>query len=110
MMNSFEDLQKASKDNMELAAQSLGAVSKGMQALAAEATDYTKKSIEEGSAVVEKLAGAKSLDKVIEVQSEYAKSAYEGFVGQVTKVNDLVVDMTKEAYKPFEGMFAAITK
>ena len=63
MMNSFEEMQKLSKDNMDMAMESFGSMSKGMQAIAAEVADYQKKSFEEGTAAVEKLVASKSLDK-----------------------------------------------
>jgi hypothetical protein len=40
------------------------------------------------------------------VQSAYAKSAYEGFVAEATKLGDLYTDFAKEAYKPFEAALA----
>jgi len=106
MFNGFEDLQKWSKDSMDLALKSAGAYSKGFQAIASEAADYSKHSFEAGSAAFEKLLGATSLDKAVEVQSAYARSAYEGYVGQVTKVGEIVADMAKSAYKPYETLLA----
>jgi phasin family protein len=87
----------------------LGTVSKGWQAIATEFADYSKKSFEDGSAALEKLIGAKSLEKAIEVQSDYLKSAYEGFVAQSTKMGELYTDLAKEAYKPLEGILAKVT-
>ena len=84
----------------------LGTVSKGWQTIATEFADYSKKSFEDGSAALEKLFGAKTLEKAIEVQSEYAKTAYEGFVAQATKIGELYTDLAKETYKPLEGMLA----
>jgi hypothetical protein len=37
-------------------------------------------SFEHGTKTMENLLGVKSLDKAIEVQTEYAKTAYEGYV------------------------------
>ena len=54
----------------------------------------------------QKMMSAKSLEKAIEVQTGYAKDAYEGFVSQATKMGDMYADMAKEAYKPFESMMA----
>ena len=51
----------------------------------------------------EKLMGAKSLEKAVEVQSDYFKSAYEGFVSQTARLGELYSDLAQEAYKPFEG-------
>src|ERR1700756_1646288 len=82
MMKNFEDMQKMSKDSMDATMKSFGTLSKAGQAIAAELADYSKKSLEEGTKVFEKLIGAKSLDKAMEIQADYAKTAYEGFVAQ----------------------------
>ena len=102
-MIKVDEMQKFSKDNMDAAMKSFGAYSKAGQAIAAEVADYSKKSFEDGSKVMEKLLGAKSLDKAIEIQTDYAKTAYEGFVAQATKIGELYADLAKETYKPFEG-------
>ena len=52
----------------------------GFQAIATAYGDYAKKSFEDTKAFVEKLSGVRSLDKAIEVQTEFAKTAYETFV------------------------------
>ena len=109
MIKNFEDVQKISKDNMDATMKSFGALSKSFQAIAAEIADYSKKSFEDGTEVMEKLFGAKSLDKAIEVQTDYAKTAYEGFVAQATKFGELYADLAKEAYKPFEAQWAKAT-
>lgn len=108
-MLNVEDMQKATKESMDTAMKSFGTVSKGVQAIAVEVADYSKKSFEQGSATVEKLFGAKTLDKAIEVQSDYVKSAYEGYVAQVTKVGEMYVDLAKELYKPYEGVIGKMT-
>jgi len=109
-MTNFDEVQKAGKENMDLAMASMAAMSKGVQALAMETQDYSKKAMETGSAAMEDLLAAKSLDKAVEVQSDYMKSAYEAFVGQATKVNEMFVDLAKESYKPYEGVFAKVSK
>jgi hypothetical protein len=109
MVKDFEEVQKLGKDNMDLTLRSLGAVSKSAQAIALEVTDYSKKSFEQGTQAVERLFSVKSLDKAIEVQTDYAKTAYEGFVAQATKLGELYADLAKESYKPFEGYLAKVT-
>jgi hypothetical protein len=108
MLTNFDDFQKLGKDNMDTCMKQFGTVSKGWQAIATEFADYSKKSFEEGSATLEKLIGAKSLEKAIEIQSAYAKSAYETFVAEATKMGELYTDLAKETYKPFEGMIAKV--
>src|SRR5882724_2599374 len=108
MLKNFEDIQKLGKENMDSCMKQMVTVSKGWQTIATEVADYSKKSFEDGSAALERLLGAKTLEKAIEVQSEYAKSAYEGFVAQATKIGELYTDLAKESYKPLEGMMAKV--
>jgi hypothetical protein len=112
IMKSFEDMQKFGKDNADATMKSLGALSKSAQAIAVEMADYSKKAFEDGAAATEKLFGAKSLEKAVEVQSDYFKTAYEGFVSQTAKLGELYSDLAQEAYKPFENYVnkAAVAK
>lgn len=106
MANSFEDLQKLSKTQLELAALTSQSFVKGLQAIAAETTDYSKKSLESGSAFLEKLLGVKSLELAIQLQSEYAKASYADFVAQASKIGELYSNLAKEAFKPLETAIA----
>jgi phasin family protein len=104
-----EEMQKFGKDSMDMAMNSLGAWSKSAQAIVVEVADYSKKTAEGSAAVWEKLLGAKSLEKAMEVQSEFLKSSYQDFVAEATKLGELYADLAKEAYKPFEGAIAKAT-
>jgi hypothetical protein len=106
MVKNFEEMQTAGKENVEVAMKSFGAMSKTNQAIAAELANYSKKAFEDGTAALEKLFGVKSFDKAIEVQTAYAKSAYEAFVAEATKIGDLYANLAKETYKPFEAAIA----
>lgn len=106
MVKNFEELQQFGKDGFEATAKSFDAVSKSAQAIATELVDYTKKSFEDGTQAFEKLAGVKSVEKAIELQQDYLKTAYEGFVAEANKIGSLYMDFAKEAYKPFEGYIA----
>lgn len=106
MIRNFDDLQQVGKDNVDNALKSFGALSKGTQAIATEVVDYSKKSFEEGTAALEKLFGVKTLDKAVELQTEFARSAYEGFVAKAAKIGEIYADLAKETCKPFEAMVA----
>jgi hypothetical protein len=47
---------------------------------------------------------AKSLDKAVEVQSQYLKSSYEDFVAPAAKMGGLCADLARDAYKPFQDV------
>jgi len=107
MMKSFEEFQSFGKDGFEAYVAASNALTKGFQAIAQEAADYSRKSFEKGTAAFEKLSASKSLDKALEVQQALAKEHYESLVAQVTKMNEMYIATAKEAYKPFEASMAA---
>lgn len=104
-----EDFQQYGKEHFDNAVASAASLQNGAQAIAAAMGDYTKKSFEDGNAFVTRLSGVQSIDKAIEVQTDYAKSAYESFVAETHKISELYVDLAKQACKPFEGLIAKMT-
>ena len=75
--------------------------------MAQETAEFSRKSFEKGSAALEKLTGAKSMEKALEAQQAFAKESYDAFVAQMTKMNELYVNTAKEAFAPFEASMAA---
>jgi phasin family protein len=109
-MLKVEEFQNYGKEQYEAAVANAGNYTKGWQAIAAAYTDYAKKSYEDGASFLEKLSGVRSLDKALELQTDYAKSAYETFVAESTKIGELYKDLAKDAYKPFEAIVAKMPK
>jgi hypothetical protein len=97
-----DEVQKAGKDGFDTAVSSFGEVNKGLQAIAAEITAYSKKSFEDGTRAFEQLLGAKSLPQVIEIQSQYARMAYEAYIAELSKLGEMYAGLTRNAYKPVE--------
>src|ERR1700712_4529454 len=91
-----EEIQQYGKEHFETVVASANTLQSGIQAIATAYGDYTKKSFEDGKSFVEKLAGVKSLDKVLEVQTEYAKPAKEPFGGESKKTAVLYADPAKQ--------------
>jgi hypothetical protein len=82
------------------------ALSVDFQTLATAYGNYTKKSFEQTQAFVEKLSGVRSLDKAVEIQTEFAKQAYETFVTESQKIRELYRGLAKQNLRPFEGIAA----
>ena len=106
MSNQFEDFQKTSKTQLEGLTASAETFTKGMKTVAAETVDYSKRSIESSKSFVEKLQGVKSFETAIQLQSEFAKSQFEDFIAQMTKIGEIYKDMGKEIFKPVEAAIA----
>jgi hypothetical protein len=102
----FEEFQKFSKQQLDVVNAATAAAAKGLQEIAAESSDYSKKAFAAASATMEKLLGSNSVESAIQIQSEYAKSAYEGLVAQASKIGEIYVKLATEAFKPVETALA----
>jgi hypothetical protein len=74
-----------------------------LQVIANAYGDYTRKSLEETRSFFEKLTGARSLDKAMEVQTEFVKRAYQTFVTESQKMRELHNELARQTLKPLEG-------
>ena len=105
-MVKVEELQNYGKEQFESAVSAANDFQQTLQSIVAAFGDYSKKSFEDGNAYFEKLIASKSLDKALEVQTEYAKTSYETFVAESQKIAGLYGDLAKQTFKPFEGLVA----
>jgi hypothetical protein len=104
MNQPFETVQKLGKDSFNATVKALEVATTGTQAIVVETADYAKMSFEQTASTFKKLVGVKSLDKVIEIQAEYVKSAYEGFVAQSTKTSELYTKLAQDSFAPFSAL------
>ena len=95
-----------SSEQIEADAASMNSMPVGIHAIATAYSDYSKKSFEDARLFVEKLSGVKSVDKAFELQTEYAKSAFETFMAELQKIGALYRDLAMKSYKPFGGFLA----
>jgi phasin family protein len=96
---------RASEDTAPIGARAAPAAAPvSLQTIANAYGDYTRRSLEETRSFVEKLKGAKSLDKAVEVQTEYAHHAFEMFVAESRKIYGLHRELARQTLKPLEGL------
>ena len=106
LRNIGEEYQKLSKNGFDAAVRSFAEVNKGFQALTAEMTDYSKRAFEDGCRAWEQLVGAKSFERAFEIQSQYAKNAYDSYIAEVSKLGEMYVSLARNTYKPVEQAVA----
>jgi len=71
----------------------------GIQAIANAYRDYTKKSLDDVQSFAEKLTAARSLDKAVEAQTEYARQACETFADNSRKIRELHRELFWQAFR-----------
>ncbi len=106
MLQPFTQIQKFGQDNLDATMKALGAFSSNSQAIATETAEFARKSFEQTSSTFEKLLGVQTLDKAVEIQTAYVKSAYDSLVSQSAKMGSLYSALATETLKPYEGLLS----
>ena len=74
-----------------------------LQTIADAYGEYSKKWIEQTSTFFANLANARSLPKAFELQTAFAREAYETFVAESRKIRDLHRELAKQRLMRLEG-------
>lgn len=107
----MNELNAHSKKNMEAIVASATASAKGAEALGAQAMAFSKAVFDTNVSAAKSLAGAKSVQEVVELQTSFAKSALETYMAEFAKMSDTVSASVKESMKPLnERVTATVEK
>jgi hypothetical protein len=107
MSMTHEDLIAYGDDFAESSARSLASLSEGAQAIANEAAEYARGSVEAGGAFVEALLYANSPEEALDIQARYVRHSYETFVTEAGRIGGLYADLAGGVYRPFESLVVA---
>jgi phasin family protein len=106
----IEDVTAFGQLNVDALTKASELATKAAEGINEEITSYSKKSFEDGVAAMQDLASAKTATELFEKQSVFAQSAFEGFVAQATKMNEIFTATAKEVTAPIGERFDAATE
>lgn len=114
LKNGFEKAAKSydqflgfGKETVEAYLKSANAAGKGVETLHNEIYSYSKQSIEDLLAAVKAVAASKSVHEAFELQTDFAKTAFDAYVGEMTKLGELFQATAKETFQPLQGRVQA---
>ncbi len=96
----YEGLAKAGQETVAAMMSASNAMVKGAEALHAESLAFGKAAIEENIAAVNAVVGVKNPQEFFDLQTHYAKSAWEKLLQQNTKIGEMSVKVAREALDP----------
>ena len=95
------------KETADAVTKSATVAGKGIESINSEIYSFSKQSIEEAVAATKAVLGSKSVHEAFEFQTDYAKTAFEAYVGELTKISELATTATKDTFAPFKGRVQA---
>ena len=106
-LTAVNDFSAFQKDTVDAVIASATTATKSIEELNASTMAFAKKSMEDGVAAAKSMAGAKSVQDLIELQADYTKSTLDAYLAEVNKNTDLVSAMVKETFKPINERVSA---
>jgi phasin family protein len=106
----LNDYNAHSKKNLEAVIASVTAATKGAEVLGAEALAFSKKSVEDQVSAAKALAGAKTVQEAVELQTSFAKAAMEAYMAQFAKASEIVAASMKNSMKPLNERVTALVE
>jgi hypothetical protein len=108
---SLESLADLGRENLAAVAEANRALSEGMQAIGQEILLYARTSLESASHTATALLGAKTLDEVIQLNSDLAQESLKALLTRSAKLSEMGVTVASETLAPLGvRMEATITK
>jgi len=101
-----EELTEFTKGNMEALAASAKTAAKGAETMGQEIAEYGKKSFETASATMKSLASVKTPTELFQIQSDYAKSAFDSAVAEASKLSEAWLKLAGEVVQPLSSRYA----
>ena len=107
---SFEDFAGVGRETFDAFVKASTIATSGYGAIGQEWFDYSRQAMEQSAAAAKAMVGAKSVQDFVELQSDWAKRAFEGYVAETTKISEMAVKTTNEAVAPIQSRVDEMVK
>ena len=95
------------KDTAEAYVRAATAAGKGVETLNNELYSFSKQSVEDTLAATKAVLASKSIHEAFELQTDFARTQFDAYVGQMTRFNEIFLSATKETFEPIQGRVQA---
>ncbi|MFC3677199.1 phasin family protein [Ferrovibrio xuzhouensis] len=104
-VKSVDEATQMGKDQVEAVVTAGNLASKGFETINAEIMAFTKGQIEDSISAAKAMMGVKTLQELIELQNDFAKSAFEAYTAHTTKVSEVAAKAAQDAFAPINAQF-----
>lgn len=102
----YDDLAVVGKDTVEAFVAAGNVAAKGVEAFNAEMLAFAKLQVEDSVEASRALFGAKTLQEAIELQAGFAKSYFDAYVSETSKLGELAAKTAQDALEPINARYA----
>jgi phasin family protein len=107
-LKGLDEMTTFNKSSVDAFVRSASAASKGFEAIGTEVFAYSKQSVEDAMTAAKAAMGSRSVQEFIEINTVFAKSAFDTYVGRVTKLGEMATSTAKDTFEPINGRMSAL--
>lgn len=105
---SFEDVASFHRENVDALVETASLAQKSFEAIAAESVTFTQKSYEDTVAVAKKSLASTNFQDAVELQTEFAKTAVDAYLGHMKKIGEMFQVSAQEVAAPVNTRVEAL--
>lgn len=103
----YDEMATLSQDNFDAVLKANTALAEGLEAIANEAVGFVRQTLATAGTATKELLEAKTLDRVIEIQTDLAKNGLETIVERTARLSELNLALANGAWRPIGSRFEA---
>jgi hypothetical protein len=97
-----QEYQNATVRGLEFSSRSVDEFNKGLQEIADEMNDYSKRSLDDVVGAWQRLLDARPFGRLVQIQTRYLQNAYEAYASEVSRVGELYLGLARRVAEPIE--------
>jgi phasin family protein len=99
----LEDITKFSKENLDAVVSASTVYAKGFETFGKAWYAFSQETVEASAAVAKQLLGVKTLKEAVDLQTDFAKTTFDKFVAEGTKLSEMSIKVANEALEPINA-------
>ena len=100
LFENYEQLTSFGQGNIEAVIEANQVLAKGFEALGKEVMGFAQAQLEQATLAARALFGARTLQDVIAVNNDFARSSFESFLENSSKIGELGAKVANDAMRP----------
>lgn len=109
-LKGYDEFATINKASMDAYVKSTNIVAKGVEDLGKAYFAFAQTTAESNVAAAKKLMGAKTINDVVDIQADVARSSFDSWVAESTKMSEMSMKVANEAFEPIQAQFTAVVE
>ncbi|TRW17077.1 phasin family protein [Glacieibacterium frigidum] len=108
-MKSLDEMTAMARGNVEALLASTKAATTGLESIAHQVADFSRKSFEETTAAARAMTTVKTPNELMQLQNDFAKTQFDAAISEMSKLSETLVKLAGEVFEPVQNRVAVAT-